>query len=191
MRGLIGTEVAASLYASVGAIRSKTFLPTWGEDHRPDIASTVTQTTMATMNQRIVDGRRQNSRQTIDATRGSPEGNRAMPCDSKLLNGQSLSERMTEVRAAIARLSELLVSGRVKPVVGPQGAIAFSGWSETDRSRVTDACAFRAIMVSGSSLAKAALARAEQMAGRSVDRRVVGHGVHSHDSGVSWHDHKG
>ena len=33
---------------------------------------------------------------------------------------------------------------------------------------------------------KLAIAKAEQIAGRAVDRQVVGHGVH-HDGGISWH----
>jgi hypothetical protein len=51
---------------------------------------------------------------------------------------------------------------------------------------VSDACAYRRIMSIGS--AKAAIARAEQLAGRSIDRRVVAQGVHSHDDGRTWHD---
>jgi hypothetical protein len=45
------------------------------------------------------------------------------------------------------------------------------------------------LMVSGSALTKAAIARAEQLAGRSIDRRAVARGAHSHDGGHSWHDH--
>jgi len=110
-----------------------------------------------------------------------------MPCDKKLRQGQTLSQRKTEIREAVARLSKLIVSGQVKPIVGPQGAVAFQGWSDEDRSSVTDACAFRMLMISGSAIAKAAVARAEQAAGRSVDRRVVAQGVHSHNNGLSWH----
>jgi len=46
-------------------------------------------------------------------------------------------------------------------------------------------------MVQGSALARAAVTRAEQMAGRSVSRQVIGQGAHSHDGGQTWHDHKG
>ena len=87
----------------------------------------------------------------------------------------------------VARLSNALASARVRAKVGPQGAIAFEGWSDAERADVTDACAYRRLMVTGSALAKAAIARAEQLAGRSVDRRVVASGVHSHDGGGSWH----
>ena len=113
-----------------------------------------------------------------------------MPCDTRLLKGQTISQRKAEVRDAVAKLNREIIAGRVKPVVGPQGAIAFQRWTDEDCSAVTDACAFRMLMISGSALAKAAIARAEQLAGRSVDRRVIAHGVHSHDDGRTWHDHE-
>lgn len=56
------------------------------------------------------------------------------------------------------------------------------------RDGVTDACMYRRLMATGSSLTKAAIQRAEQIAGRSVDRKVIANGVHSHDGGRSWHD---
>jgi hypothetical protein len=110
-----------------------------------------------------------------------------MPCDTRLKPKQTIQQRAEEVRRAVARLSDALVSGRIKAKVGPQGAIAFEGWDEAERDGVTDACAYRRLMVTGSALAKAAIARAEQLAGRSVDRRVLTHGVHSHDGGCTWH----
>lgn len=114
-----------------------------------------------------------------------------MPCDTRLKTGQTISQRKAEVLKAVERLQQALVSGRVKAKVGPQGAIAFDGLTEAERDGVTDACAYRRIMVTGSALAKAAIARAEQLAGRSVDRQVVGQGAHSHDGGRTWHGHKG
>jgi hypothetical protein len=42
-------------------------------------------------------------------------------------------------------------------------------------------------MSTGSALAKAAIARAEQVAGRTVDRQAIAHGHYSHDGGRSWH----
>jgi hypothetical protein len=110
-----------------------------------------------------------------------------MPCDTQLREGQTISQRKTEIRDAVTRLNRLIIAGRVKPIVGPRGAIAFQGWSDEDRSAVTDASAFRMLTITGSALAKAAIARAEQLAGRSVDRRVIAHGVHSHDGGHTWH----
>jgi hypothetical protein len=111
-----------------------------------------------------------------------------MPCDSvQKKKPQTLTERRADVVKAMARLDRLVMTRKVRVVVGPQGAVAFSGWDEESRDGVTDACAYRRLMSSGSALAKAEIARAEQMAGRSVDRRVVAVGVHSHDGGYSWH----
>jgi hypothetical protein len=115
-----------------------------------------------------------------------------MPCDSKpRRRGQTLAERKTDVVVAVSKLAQALAAGRARAKVGPQGAIAFEGWSEQDRDGVTDACAYRRIMVSGSALARAKIAQAEMIAGRAVDRQVVGQGAHSHDGGVTWHDHRG
>lgn len=107
-----------------------------------------------------------------------------MPCDTKTLPGQTLTQRKAEVRGALDRLSQGLAAGRVKAVIGPQGAIAFAGWADADRGRVTDGCAYRLLMVTGSALAKAKVAQAEQLAGRTVNRQAA---VHSHDGGRTFH----
>jgi hypothetical protein len=116
-----------------------------------------------------------------------------MPCDTRRLPNQTITQRKEEIRDAVARLAKELASGNVKAIVSRQGAIAFSGWLEQDRGRVTDACAFRAIMRGDSQAAKLAIMRAEQLAGVPVNRQVLAHGWHSHDSGASWsrhgHDH--
>ena len=112
-----------------------------------------------------------------------------MACDTRTLPGQTLSQRKEEVLAAIVRLNSLLASGQVKAVVSKEGAIAFAGWLEADRSRVSDACAYRRIQAIGGSLAKAQIAKAEAMAGRTVNKQTVATGLHSHDSGASWHRH--
>lgn len=114
-----------------------------------------------------------------------------MPCDTKLKPQQTIEQRKAEVRAAIAKIDAAIAQGRVKPGVGKQGALVLPGLTDEERDGVTDACAYRRLMVSGSSLTKAAFARAEQLAGRSIDRQVIGRGVHSHDGGATWHDHKG
>jgi hypothetical protein len=114
-----------------------------------------------------------------------------MPCDTRLKPRQTIQERAKEVREATQRLASALAAGRVKVKVGPQGAIAFENWSTNERDGVTDACAYRRIMATGSAMARLAIARAEQMAGRTVDKQVVGHGAHSHDGGATWHSHKG
>jgi hypothetical protein len=109
-----------------------------------------------------------------------------MACDTQVFNAnQTLTERKLQVKETVDLLAKALVRGDVKATVGPQGAIAFAGWQ--DRKGITDACAYRRIMATGSALAKAKLAQAEQLAGRAVDKKLVGHGHHSHDGGKTWH----
>lgn len=110
-----------------------------------------------------------------------------MPCDTRLKPKQTLQERAAEVRRAVVTLDKLIVAGQVRITVGPQGAVAFSAWADIDRDGVTDACAYRRLMVSGSALAKAKIAQAEQMSGRSIDKQALAHGHHSHDGGKTWH----
>lgn len=110
-----------------------------------------------------------------------------MPCDTRLKFRQTIKQRSEEVRSAAAKLSTGLSNGSIKAKVSPKGGVTFIGFTDADRDGITDACAYRRIMVSGSSLARAALARAEQMAGRTVDRQVLASGHHSHDGGETWH----
>lgn len=110
-----------------------------------------------------------------------------MPCDTQLQPQQTLTDRKREVRAAVEELSRALATGNVKAVVGRQGAIAFAGLTNQQRNGVTDACLYRRIMVSGSAMARARIAQAERLAGRTVDKQVIGQGLHSHDAGASWH----
>src|SRR5262245_13338906 len=114
-----------------------------------------------------------------------------MPCDRRLKPQQTIEQRKTEIRSVVDRTVKALVSGKVKAVVSPQGAIAFDGISDKDRDGVTDNCLYRRLLTSGSALALAQLAKAEQLAGRKVDRMVVGGGTHSHDGGKTFHTHKG
>lgn len=95
-------------------------------------------------------------------------------------------QRTADVRTAMENLERQILRKKVKPVVGPQGAITFAGWTEEDRDGITDACAYRRLMISGSSISKAEIARAEQLAGRTVDRKVMTAGTHSHDGGRTW-----
>lgn len=110
-----------------------------------------------------------------------------MPCDTRRRPNQTLTERKEEVRDAIAKLVSALASGRVRPVIGPTGGIAFQDWIEGETNRVTDACAYRMVMATGSASAKAAIQRAEMLSGRSVNRDAVAAGHHSHDGGMHWH----
>lgn len=111
-----------------------------------------------------------------------------MSCELMRRPGQTLTERKAEVKKAVSNLEKLIVSGQVRVKVGQQGAVAFSAWADVERAGVTDACAYRMLMVTGSALAKAKVAQAEMLAGRSVNRQVIGQGVHSHDGGKTWHE---
>ena len=107
-----------------------------------------------------------------------------MACDTRLKPKQTKQERGEEIRRAIAALASGLATGRVKAKVGQQGAIAFDGWLEGTRDGVSDACAYRYVMATGTALAKQAIMKAEQLAGRQVSRTAA---VHSHDGGSTWH----
>lgn len=111
-----------------------------------------------------------------------------MPCDTKAREGQSFEQRKVEVRETIQRLAAELASGRARPVIDrATGAIAFAGTTAMQEGRVSDACAYRLVMATGSALAKQAIARAEALAGRTVSRQALAHGVHSHDGGKTFH----
>jgi hypothetical protein len=114
-----------------------------------------------------------------------------MPCDTRLKPRQTIQQRAIEVREATTRLAAALAAGRVKVKIGPRGEVAFQGWDETSRDGITDACAYRRIMATGSALARMAIAKAEQMSGRVVNKQAVAAGHHSHDGGATWHTHKG
>jgi hypothetical protein len=111
-----------------------------------------------------------------------------MVCDTKPFRpDQTLSERKEEVKKVIDLVAQEIVAGRVKPKVGPQGAITFEGLSPSMTRGVSDACVYRRIMSNGSAMARQQIARAEQLAGRRVDQKAVAGGAHSHDGGRTWH----
>lgn len=101
---------------------------------------------------------------------------------------QTPQERIDEVVKAVGGLDKALAMGSIKAIVGSQGAIAFVGWTN-GRADVTDACAYRRIMTSGSALAKQAIMKAEQLAGRAVSKDAIAQGIHSHDGGKTWTKH--
>lgn len=110
-----------------------------------------------------------------------------MPCDTYRKPQQTLQQRKDEIRKSIEQLEKMLVAKQVKVVVGPQGAITFTG-SKLQEDRVTDACAYRRIMSMGSAFARAEIAKAEQLSGCTVNKQAVAMGVHSHDNGKTWHN---
>lgn len=117
-----------------------------------------------------------------------------MACETRLRNRygrrQTLTERKADVKQVMTDVNSLIAAGKVKPVVDRiSGAVAFTGLSEDQRDGVSDACVYRQMMISGNSLTKMAIARAEQMAGRTVNRTALAQGVHSHDGGQTWGSH--
>lgn len=111
-----------------------------------------------------------------------------MPCDTiRTSPEQTLAQRMKEVRAAGAKIDGLLAAGKAKAVIDKRtGAITFIGIPDSARAGITDACVYRTIMRSGSHAAKQAIMKAERLAGRVVDKKVVASGLHSHDGGATW-----
>jgi hypothetical protein len=111
-----------------------------------------------------------------------------MTCDTQRLPNQTFQQRKEEVREQIARLTTLLAAGQAKAIVSKAtGSVAFRGWTGGEDARITDACAYRLVMAGSSAQAKLAIARAEQLAGRTVDRAALTAGHHSHDGGKTWH----
>lgn len=111
-----------------------------------------------------------------------------MPCDTVRSNPrQTVAQRMAEIRSASARIAALLAAKKIQVKVGKQGAVTFIGIPDDDRVGMTDACIYRRIMASGTHAARQEIAKAERLAGRTVDRKVVAAGIHSHDGGQSWH----
>lgn len=110
-----------------------------------------------------------------------------MPCDVTLAAGQSAEGRQAEIDQALGLLEAQLTRGLVRLVVGPDGAVAFQGWTDGGRRAIADVCAYRTLAARGSWPLRQAQAQAESLAGRSVDRAKVAAGIHSHDGGAHWH----
>lgn len=110
-----------------------------------------------------------------------------MPCDSVRNPQQTVAERQAEVRSVKKLIDALLAAKKVKVKIGPQGAVAFIGIPDGERKGVTDNCVYNHIMTRGSHAARQEIVKAEQRAGRAVDKKVVATGLHSHDGGRSWH----
>lgn len=108
-----------------------------------------------------------------------------MPCDYTVPAGKTPAQRKSDVKDALARLERALMLGEARAVVGPRGSVTFAG--KWDRDGVSDACAYRRLTAAGSSALRMAIARAEALAGRQVDKAAVASGEHSHDGGHTWH----
>lgn len=111
-----------------------------------------------------------------------------MPCDTKVYKGQTPAYRKAQVKKALTRLEKALTEGRVKVKIGANGAVAFDGWRKEDRDDVSDVCAYRTLAAENSWALRQAVAKAEQAQGRKVNAAAVAAGIHSHDSGKTWHN---
>jgi hypothetical protein len=109
-----------------------------------------------------------------------------MTCDSILNALQTAAQRKAEIQAAFLKLEAAMMKSEVTITIGQNGAIAFAGWSATDRGGVTDVCAYRKLTVARSFALKQAVMRAEAMSGRKVNEKAIAMGTHSHDNGVTW-----
>lgn len=104
-----------------------------------------------------------------------------MPCDA--------TKTEAEIDAAIQTLAAGLASDEIDAVIGPEGSIAFRGWSPGDKNGVSDICAFRRLEQRGDEGLRRSLMRAEALAGQTLNRQAVAAGVHSHDGGQTWSTH--
>jgi len=107
-----------------------------------------------------------------------------MPCDTRIIAEPNGLQR---VQAAIARLEAALAAGTVSIAISAGGAIAFRNWR--DNGGLSDLCAYRRLAASNSPALRRALARAEALAGRSLNPQAIAAGVHSHDGGQTWGSH--
>lgn len=122
-----------------------------------------------------------------DTTAATRRNTTTMPCDTRLREGVTLAMRKQQIDAALKKLEQALKARQVKVVIGPNGAIAFAGWTAADRDGVTDVCGYRVLAHSNSWELRQAVARAEQETGRKVNANAVAAGVHSHDGGHTFH----
>lgn len=110
-----------------------------------------------------------------------------MVCDTRILEGETKQTREKGIKDAIARLEAALKAGTVQVELSKDGALAFKGWTDASRNRVSDTCAYRKLSVANSWALKQAVARAEALQGRKLNERAIAAGTHSHDGGASWH----
>lgn len=117
-----------------------------------------------------------------------------MPCDrTPFFVGQDLRDRIKQVQKVVETVEKGMASGKIKIVVDKRtGAVAFQGLTDAERLKVGDACVYRKIMSGkNNAMARMKLAAAEQLAGRGVSKQAIAAGAHSHDGGITFHDHKG
>lgn len=110
-----------------------------------------------------------------------------MACMTALSQGQTLTQRMSQVEQALKRLEQYIQTGTVRIGIGTNGAIVFQGWK--DRDGISDVCAFNSLRATNSWVLRQAILKAEGMSGRKVNPKAIAAGVHSHDGGKTWGQH--
>jgi len=110
-----------------------------------------------------------------------------MPCDTKLRENQTLAQRDREIKEALSRLERYLKTGSVRVQVGPQGAIAFTGWK--DKDGLSDVCAYRLMTLQNSWTLKQAVKRAEVLSNKKINPQAIASGLHTHNNGITWSKH--
>ena len=111
-----------------------------------------------------------------------------MVCEYMRKPRQTAAQREAEVKAALMKLESALRAKGISIQVGVNGAVAFRGWSDSERVGISDACAFMKLTAQGSWELKQAVARAKALAPtRTPNVRVIASGTHSHDGGATWH----
>ena len=107
-----------------------------------------------------------------------------MPCTLRIPAGLTPKQWAKRWEGAVNALEQDLSDNRAIVKIGPDGAIAFSGW--TSRDGVSDVCAYRWLAGKRSFALQKAVMRAEALAGKKVNERAIAAGSHSHDGGATW-----
>ena len=102
-----------------------------------------------------------------------------MPCEASI----GIERKTAAINALKKRLSEMTAF----VVIGKNGSVAFSGWTENDG--VSDLCAYRDLLQAQSFELRMWIKKAEVFYGRKIDPLAVEAGLHSHDGGKTWSKH--
>lgn len=113
-----------------------------------------------------------------------------MACDTRRVANQTPVQRKKQIADVLDRLNKALTVGEVGIVIDRMtGAVAFKGAAFLQDNSISDTCAYRKLLASGSSAFRMALVKAEALAGRKPNENAIAAGVHSHDGGKTWGSH--
>jgi hypothetical protein len=109
-----------------------------------------------------------------------------MPCFSTPKPNQTKEQRKAETKKVVKEVDKLIGGKQVQVKVGPQGAITFIGLTREQRDGMSDICIYNQLMTTASEKVKTAIRQAEMLAGRTVSKKAIAQGWHSHDGGATW-----